>query len=105
MRIVTAGRVKEWCESHSMIKAQLLRWLGMMEDLEDCTSFDDLRKSDNTVDQVKVASERLVCVFELGYKKSAHRLIAAVHFNTQIVYVLRLYTHAEYDKDEWKKEL
>jgi mRNA interferase HigB len=31
-------------------------------------------------------------------------LIAAIHFNMQIVFVLRLLTHAEYDKNEWKAE-
>ena len=46
-----------------------------------------------------------VCVFNLGHGKSAYRLIAAIHFNTQTVFVLRLLTHAEYDKQEWKSEL
>jgi mRNA interferase HigB len=33
------------------------------------------------------------------------RLIAAVHFNRQIVYTLRFMTHAEYSKDRWKETL
>jgi mRNA interferase HigB len=49
--------------------------------------------------------ENAVCVFDLGHGKNSYRLIAAVHFNTQIVFVLRLLTHAEYDKNEWKSEL
>jgi len=32
-------------------------------------------------------------------------LIAAIHFNTGVVYVLRLLTHEEYDLDRWKNEL
>jgi plasmid maintenance system antidote protein VapI len=35
-----------------------------------------------------------VCIFNLGHGKSAYRLIPAVHFNTQTVFVLRLLTHA-----------
>jgi mRNA interferase HigB len=46
-----------------------------------------------------------VCVFNLGHGKNAYRLIEAIHFNTQIVFVLRLLTHAEYDRNEWKAEL
>ncbi len=34
-----------------------------------------------------------------------YRLIAAIHFNMQSVYTLRLMTHAEYSKDRWKDEL
>ncbi len=48
---------------------------------------------------------RFCRVFNLGHGKNAYRLIAAIHFNTQIVFVLRLLTHAEYDKNGWKVEL
>jgi mRNA interferase HigB len=57
------------------------------------------------VDRVITRKENAVCVFDLGHGKNSYRLIAAVHFNTQIVFVLRLLTHAEYDKNEWKSEL
>jgi mRNA interferase HigB len=104
VRIVAESTVKGWCESHSVIKAQLLHWLGLMKTLESA-SFSDLRRVCNTADQVPVASGRHVCVFNLGYGKNAYRLIAAIHFNTQKVYTLLLLTHAEYDKGAWKNEL
>jgi mRNA-degrading endonuclease HigB of HigAB toxin-antitoxin module len=59
----------------------------------------------NSVDRVITQKGNAVCVFNLGHGKSAYRLIAAIHFNTQTVFVLRLLTHAEYDKQEWKNEL
>ena len=34
-----------------------------------------------------------------------YRLIAAIHYNRQRVYVLRLLRHAEYSKDFWKDRL
>jgi mRNA interferase HigB len=34
-----------------------------------------------------------------------YRLIAAIHYNRQRVYVLRLLTHAEYSKNLWKDTL
>jgi mRNA interferase HigB len=34
-----------------------------------------------------------------------YRLIAAIHYNRQRVYVLRLLTHAEYGKNLWKDTL
>ena len=35
VRIVTAGRIKEWSKVHPEITAQLLRWLAVMEHLTD----------------------------------------------------------------------
>jgi mRNA interferase HigB len=54
-------------------------------------------------DQVTVASKRTVTVFNIGGNN--YRLITAIHYNTKIVYILRFLTHAEYDKDAWKKAL
>jgi mRNA interferase HigB len=88
-----------------VIAGQLLRWLGIMESLTDCRSFNDLRTAFNSVDRVVTRKGNAVCVFNLGHGKNAYRLIAAIHFNTQIVFVLRLLTHAEYDKNGWKVEL
>jgi mRNA interferase HigB len=82
---------------HPAIAAQLLRWLAVMEHLTDCQSFNDLRRIFNTVDRVITTKGNAVCVFNLGHGKSAYRLIAAIHFNTKIVFVLRLLTHAEYE--------
>jgi mRNA interferase HigB len=90
---------------HPAIAAQLLRWLAVMEELTDCRSFNDLRRVFNTVGRVITRKGNAVCVFNLGHGKSAYRLIAAIHFNTQIAFALRLLTHAEYDKQEWKHEL
>ena len=90
---------------HPEITAQLLRWLAVVEHLTDCRSFNDLSAIFNSVDRVITKKGNAVCVFNLGHGKSAYRLIAAIHFNTQIVLVPRLLTHTEYDKQEWKNEL
>ena len=102
---MTAGRIKEWSKRHPQITAQLLRWVAVMEHLTGCRSFNDLRGVFNSVDRVITKKRNAVCVFNLGHGKNAYRLIAAIHFNPQIVFVLRLLTHAEYDKQEWKNEL
>ena len=38
-------------------------------------------------------------------KGNRYRLIAAIHYQWGMVYVLRFLTHAQYDKDQWKGEL
>jgi mRNA interferase HigB len=90
---------------HPEITAQLWRGLAVMERLTDCRSFRDLREVFNSVNRVITKRANAVCVFKLGPGKSAYSLIAAIHFNTQTVFVLRLLTHAEYDKQQWKSKL
>ena len=63
----------------------------------------DVRQSYPDTDAVKVRSGRTVLVFNI--RRNDYRLIAAAHFNRQIVYVMRFMTHAEYSKDRWKDTL
>jgi mRNA interferase HigB len=63
----------------------------------------ELRQTYPETDAVRVRSGRTVLVFNV--RRNDYRLIAAVHFNRQIIYTLRLMTHAEYSKDRWKESL
>ncbi len=63
----------------------------------------DVKRTFNDVDSVSVRSGNTVYVFNI--QRNEHRLIAAIHFNTEKVFVLRLMTHQEYDKGNWKDEL
>ena len=63
----------------------------------------EVRRSYPDTDAVKVRSGRQVLVFNI--RRNDYRLIAAAHFNCQIVYTLRFMTHAEYSKDRWKETL
>jgi len=40
-------------------------------------------------------------VFNIGGNN--YRLIAAIHYNTGVVYIRHVLTHAEYDRGAWKK--
>jgi mRNA interferase HigB len=42
-------------------------------------------------------------VFNIAGNK--YRLVTAIHYNRQIVYTLRVMTHAEYSRDKWKEQL
>ena len=63
----------------------------------------DVRKSYPSADGVKVKSGRNVTVFNVCGNE--FRLIVAIHFDRQIVFMLRFLTHPEYSKDKWKEEL
>ncbi|HUO10290.1 MAG TPA: type II toxin-antitoxin system HigB family toxin [Phycisphaerae bacterium] len=60
----------------------------------------ELRRVFPNADTVKVASARTVTIFNIA--GNDYRLVVAVHYNTQVIYVLLFMTHAEYDKDAWK---
>jgi mRNA interferase HigB len=53
--------------------------------------FADLKAMFGSVDRVGG-----FCVFDIGGNK--YRLVAAVHFDRQILYVRHVFTHAEYDR-------
>ncbi len=62
-----------------------------------------LRSSYPHADLVKVASGKSVFVFNVA--ENRFRLVAAVHFNTQTVFILGVMTHVEYDRLSWKDQL
>ncbi|MFP4380802.1 MAG: type II toxin-antitoxin system HigB family toxin [Candidatus Sumerlaeia bacterium] len=72
---------------------KVARWGGL----------DDVRGTFPHADQVKVRSGNLVTVFNLGGNN--WRVVAALHFNRQIAYILAVLTHPEYSKDKWKETL
>ena len=59
-------------------------------------SFAELRATFPSADSV----DNLI-VFNIGGNR--YRLIAAVHFNREKVYIRYVLTHAEYDRGNWKQ--
>ena len=60
----------------------------------------ELKRTFASVDLIPVKG-RDFYVFNIGGNK--YRLIAAIHFNTQRLFVRQILTHPEYDTERWKK--
>lgn len=58
-------------------------------------SFDDMRRTFRTADYVNPFT-----IFDVGGNK--FRIIAAIHYNRQKIYIRHVFTHAEYDR--WSKQ-
>jgi mRNA interferase HigB len=101
-RIVSPRRVRDYWHRFPTAEPSLTHWLETVR-RADWKNPSELKSSFNDVDPVNVASGRTVYVFNVEHNR--HRLIAAIHFNTQTVYVLRSMTHREYDRGRWKVEL
>ena len=101
-RLVSPKRIQDYLVRFPTAKPSLMHWLETMRRAE-WKNPAELKASFNDVDPVTVDSGRKVYVFNIEHNR--HRLIAAIHFNTQTVYILRIMTHQEYDRNRWKDEL
>jgi len=63
-------------------------------------SLAELKQTFRSVDYVS-AGRKGFYVFNIGGNN--YRLSAAIHFNTQKLFIRHVLTHAQYDKGEWKK--
>jgi len=59
-----------------------------------------LKRTFVSVDLVPVKG-RDFYVFDIGGNK--YRLIAAIHFNSQRLFVRHILTHSDYDTERWKR--
>jgi len=102
MRIIKTSMLKAFWEAHREVEPSLRAWVKQTKAAE-WRSFVEVRKTLPGADTVKVASGRSVMVFNIAHNR--YRLIAAVHYNTRIVYTLMILTHKDYDRGAWKEHL
>ena len=101
-RIITRRRLREYAEKYSGVRPSLAHWEKTTLAAE-WGNPSDLKRTFNDVDVTRVDSGNTVYVFNI--EGNQHRLIAAIHFNTGVIFVLRIMPHSEYDRDQWKAEL
>jgi mRNA interferase HigB len=99
MHVITRKRLNEFVEQKDQTaKPALDRWYKRMKRNTFRTPYELLQKfTSHEVDRVGKFT-----VFNVGGKTAA-RLIVAIHYNRQKVYIRNVLTHAEYDKGNWKE--
>jgi mRNA interferase HigB len=102
VRIVALKRLRLFWREFPDAAKPLQRWYADVQTAQ-WRNFQDIRRMYNTVDSCRVSSGNTVAIFDIGGNK--YRLIAAVHYNTGVLYVLRIMTHREYDRELWKERL
>lgn len=102
MRIITERRLREYARRYPTARTPLTAWVRVVR-RGGWQSIQELRRVFPTADAVAVRSERIVTVFNIS--GNTYRLIVSIHYNTQLVFILRFLTHAEYDKNVWKASL
>lgn len=94
MRVITRKRIEEFCRRHAAARAPLTAWYRVMSK----SHFGDFNRLRNTFGSVDCVGG--LYVFNAG----PYRLIAAIHFDRQKVFVRRILTHDEYDFGHWRKQ-
>jgi mRNA interferase HigB len=102
MRIISRKRLREFAARNADAAEPLDKWYRVVREAE-WENLQEVRNAFRHADAVTVGSGNTVTVFNIGGNK--YRLIAAIHYNRQRVYVLRLLRHAEYSKGLWKDKL
>src|SRR5688572_26138657 len=102
MNVITRKPLRDFAAKHPDAATPLEQWYRTASKAK-WHSIQDVRVIYPHADSVEVSSGNDVVVFNMGGNK--YRLVAAIHYNKQRLYVLRLLTHAEYSKGKWKDTL
>ena len=95
MHVITRKRLNEFAKLHPDTRNALAQWYKLVKQ-NNFESFVELRELFSSADQVGNLT-----VFNIGGNKV--RLIAAIHYNRQKIYIRAILTHSEYDEERWKK--
>jgi mRNA interferase HigB len=95
MHVITRKRLNEFAEMHPDTNSALSHWYQLMKRNE-FSNFAHLRETFPSADQVGKLT-----VFNIGGNKV--RLIAAIHYNRNKIYIRAVLTHAEYDEQRWRE--
>src|SRR5258708_33856145 len=102
MRVISKKRLMDFWEILPAARATLEQWYKVVRGAK-WVHFAELRKTFNHADVATTDKGHPVVIFDVGGNK--YRLIASLHYDRNICYVLRVLTHKQYDANQWKKEL
>jgi mRNA interferase HigB len=101
MRIIKDSRLHEFAKQYSRASVSLKNWRTVTRHAT-WQSFEDIKNTFRSADQITLPGGRRVVVFNIG--GGAFRLITVIHCNRRIVYIRRFLTHAQYSKGDWKND-
>ncbi len=95
VHIITRKRIVDFANEHPSCASALESWYRILKHAV-ISNFIELQALFPSTDKVEGLT-----VFNIGGNKV--RLIAAIHYNTQRIYIRYVLTHNEYDKNKWKE--
>ena len=95
MRVISRRRIGEFVRVHPRAKASLEQWYQVTRH----ATWQSLADVKRTYPHADLLGRRTV--FNIGGNR--FRLIARINYRRQIVFILAILTHEEYDKGAWKQ--
>ena len=99
MHVISQEALRDFAKQHADADAPLKAWFKVIKAgrFGNCV---ELKRTFGSMDFVPTGGREFY-VFNVGGNK--YRLIAAIHFNVQKLFIRYVLTHAEYDKGDWRK--
>ncbi len=94
MHIISQKALREFAAAHPDARPGLDHWYQIMHK----GAFHSLAE----IRQVLPSTDMVGTYYVFNIGGNTARLIAAIHFNRQRIFIRAILTHAEYDKDKWK---
>ncbi|MGH8553496.1 MAG: type II toxin-antitoxin system HigB family toxin [Methylococcales bacterium] len=95
MRVISKKPLREFSELHPESKPVIENWFRKVSSTE-AFSFPMLRKSFASADYVDGFT-----IFDVG--RNRYRIVTVIHYDKRRLYVRRVMTHTEYDRNLWRK--
>ncbi|MBC7490079.1 MAG: type II toxin-antitoxin system HigB family toxin [Glaciimonas sp.] len=92
MRVISNKALTDFSTIHPPAHTPMQAWRKIIESRE-FANFADIKTTFNATDRVDI-----FYVFDIGGNK--YRIVTAIHFDSQKLYIREVFTHGEYDK--WK---
>ena len=94
MHVISKSALRAFWEKHADARAPLETWFSIVEKAS-WRNFAEVRGTFNSADVAGIYTI-------LKIKGNAYRVVTAIHYNRQKVYIRHVFTHPEYDR--WNKE-
>ncbi|HJU04045.1 MAG TPA: type II toxin-antitoxin system HigB family toxin [Nitrospiraceae bacterium] len=95
MRVISRKAILEFIKQHPDAGSALQHWFHVVKHAK-WTSLTDVRQIYPHADLVDRRT-----VFNIAGNR--YRLIARINYRAQVVYILHILTHSEYDRERWKR--
>ena len=99
VRIIKASTVTGYEKKFPKARQWLGAWVLVVKS-SSWSSIADVRKTYRSADRATGASGKPLVIFDVG---NHYRLIVAIHFDSQRVYIRDFMTHESYNDQKWKR--
>jgi len=95
MRVISKKPLREFSKLHPESRPILEGWFRKVSKVE-VSSLSMLRQTFGSADYLDGFT-----IFDVGGNR--YRIVAVIHYDKQRLYVRQVMTHAEYDRNTWRK--